>query len=282
VTALPVDGGGGMLDELAKVQAFLRRDFLSALSYRVAFVTEWAGLLLQAMTFYFVGKLVDPSHLPSFGGSRVSYMEFVAVGIAMSGFIHLALTRVAAGMRSEQLAGTLESLFMTPTASTTIQLGTIAYDLIYIPIRTLLFLGLISVGFGLHFHVAGVLPAVIVLVCFIPFAWGLGVASAATTLTFRRGGGIAGFVSAVLLLGSGAYFPLAVLPAWAQTLAKGNPMAVAVRGMREALLAGADWALVGRAVLLLVPMSLLAALGGALLFKVAVNRERARGSLGLY
>jgi ABC-2 type transport system permease protein len=158
----------------------------------------------------------------------------------------------------------------------------VAYDLIYVPIRTLLFLGVISVAFGLDFRLDGILPAAIVLVCFIPFAWGLGVMGAATTLTFRRGGGLSGFVATILLLGSGAYFPLSVLPHWARTLADANPMAVAVRGMREALLAGADWASVGKAVALLVPMSIVSALLGGLLFRIAVRRERARGSLGLY
>jgi hypothetical protein len=121
--------------ELAKLTAFLRRDFLIAWSYRLAFVSEWAGLALQALTFYFVGKMIDPSALPAYGGSPATYMEFVAIGIAMTAFVQLALSRVGHGLRGEQVQGTLESLLMTPTSPTTIQLGTVFYDVLYIPLR---------------------------------------------------------------------------------------------------------------------------------------------------
>ncbi len=116
-------------------------------------------------------------------------------------------------MQQEQFAGTLESLLMTPTSPATIQLGSVVYDLIYIPIRTAIFLVIIAFAFGLDFHASGLLPALVVLLVFIPFVWGLGVASAGATLTFRRGSGIVGLASTVLVLFSGAFYPLDVLPA---------------------------------------------------------------------
>ena len=95
-------------------------------------------------------------------------------------------------MQQEQLAGTLESLLMTPTSPATIQVGAVVYDLIYIPIRTAVFLVVIALAFGLDFYASGLLPALVVLVVFIPFVWGLGVASAGATLTFRRAPGSSG------------------------------------------------------------------------------------------
>ena len=43
--------------EVAKLPAFLRRDALTALSYRVYFVSDVLGLLSQALLFYF--DLID-------------------------------------------------------------------------------------------------------------------------------------------------------------------------------------------------------------------------------
>ena len=90
-------------------------------------------------------------------------------------------------------------------------------------------------------------PALVVLVVFIPFVWGLGVAAAGATLTFRRGSGAVGLVMTVLVLFSGAYYPLDLLPGWIAELAEINPITIAVDGMREPLLGGTGWE-VGRAV----------------------------------
>jgi ABC-2 type transport system permease protein len=271
-----------LLDELVKLPAFLRRDLLIAWSYRLAFATEWGGLALQALMFYFVSLMVEPTALPSYGGTQATYMEFVAVGIAMSAFVQLALSRVGTGLRGEQVQGTLESLLMTPTSPTTIQLGTVFYDLLYIPLRTAAFLGATALAFGLHFHLDGLLPALAVLVAFIPFVWGLGVANAGFILTFRRGGGISGFVVTVLTLFSGAFFPLDLLPAWGERVAELNPIAVAIEGMRQPLLGGSGWAGVAHDVVVLLPLSALALAAGALAFRTALRREKRRGSLGLY
>ena len=271
-----------LLGEVRKLPAFVRRDFLVAWSYRLSFVSEWASLLVQAVMFYFVGLLVDPSKLPTFGGSQATYMEFVAVGIALSGFIHVALGRVATGIRGEQLQGTLESLMMTPTSSATIQVGTVVYDLIYIPLRTILFLVLVAVGFGLDFEPSGLLPAAVVLLCFIPFVWGIGIATAGGILTFRRGAGLAAFGVTVLTLFSGAYFPLDLLPAWADDLARFNPLAIVVDGMREPLLGGTGWSDTARNVLILLPLSAASLAAGITAFRLALRRERRRGSLSLY
>ena len=268
--------------ELGKLPAFLRRDFLVAWSYRTMFFADVAALAFQALSFYFIGLMVDPAVLPSFGGERATYMEFVAVGIALGVFIQLGLGRVAAAIRNEQLMGTLESLLMTPTHPTTIQLGSVVYELIYIPVRTALFLAVVAVAFGLSFEAAGLLPALAILLLFIPFVWGLGVASAAATLTFKRGSGGIGLGVTVLTLFSGAYFPLDLLPSWATTLAELNPIAIAIEGMRDALLGGAGWSEAGRALLVIAPVSALSLVGGLLAFRASLRRERRRGTLGLY
>ncbi|MCP9485213.1 MAG: ABC transporter permease [Gaiellaceae bacterium MAG52_C11] len=268
--------------ELGKLSAFLRRDLLIAWSYRLAFVSEWSGLALQAVMFYFVGRLVDPSVLPTYGGSETTYMEFAAVGIAMTAFVQLALSRVGTGLRAEQVQGTLESLLMTPTSPSTIQIGTVFYDLLYIPLRTAVFLVLTAVAFGLHFDTDGFLPALTVLLAFIPFVWGLGVANAGFILTFRRGGGISGLVVTVLTLFSGAFFPLELLPEWGRDSARLNPIAIAIDGMRQPLLGGSGWSGVGGELLVLLPLSALSLAVGLLAFRAALRREKRRGSLGLY
>ena len=124
------------LREAIKLPAFARRDMIVAWSYRFAFFSDAFALVLQAFLFYFVGLLVDDSKLPEYGGSEVSYMQFVVVGIALAAFVQVGLGRVSAAMRQEQMQGTLEAILSTPTSPATIQLGSVVYDLVYVPLRT--------------------------------------------------------------------------------------------------------------------------------------------------
>jgi ABC-2 type transport system permease protein len=275
-------GSEALREELRKLLAFLRRDVLVAWSYRLPFVTDWIAMILQAFVFGFVGKLIRPSSLPRFGGEPVDYLEFVAVGIAISSFLAVGLSRLMTVIRQEQVQGTLEALLLTPTAWSTIEVGSAFYDILYVPVRTAVFLGLTAVLFDANYHLSGVGPAALVLLAFIPFVWGLGVISAAATLTFRRGAGGVGFLVSIATLGSGAYFPLSVLPDWVQRIAAYNPIAIAVTTMREALLGGSTLVDVWPSVVRLVPMAILAMILGAVAFRAAIARERRRGTLGLY
>lgn len=273
---------GVALEEVRKLPAFVRRDFLVAWSYRMSFFSDLVNLAGQALIFYFIGLLVDSSKLPTFQGTQVTYLEFASVGIALAVFIQFGLERVASAVRSEQLMGTQEAIMMTPTAPVTLQLGSVAFDLLYIPLRTSVFLLALALGFGLDYDTGGILPAAAMLLVFVPFVWGLGVASAAAILTFRRGSGVVGLGMIVLALVSGVYFPLELLPDWIVTVSQLNPIALAVDAMREALLGGAGWSGIAREALLLAPLSALSLAFGIFTFRLALQRERRIGTLGLY
>jgi ABC-2 type transport system permease protein len=268
--------------ELAKLPAFMRRDFLVAWSYRLAFITDWMGLIVQVVIFNFVGKLIDRGAIPEFGGRPVTYLQYVTVGIAISSFMAVALGRVYNVIRQEQVQGTLESLFLTPTSHTTIQLGSVVYDLAYVPIRTLLFFGMVTLFFGAEFSWSGILPTAAILLLYIPFVWGLGVMSAAWTLTFRRGTAAIGILTTLATLGAGTYFPTDVFPSWLQSIVQFLPLTVALHAAREALLGDAGWGAVTPTLINLVPFGIVSMLGGLWAFRVALLRERRSGTLGSY
>ena len=178
--------------------------------------------------------------------------------------------------------GTLESLLLTPTAPTTIQLGSIAYDILYVPVRTAVFLAIMSGIFGVHFHLGGLVPTVAILVVFVPCMWGLGLLGAAGVLTVRRGSGVTGIAATALMLASGAYFPIQYLPPWLQSLTQYNPVTIALDGARQAMLADAGWSVIWPSVLKLVPMASVSLMLGITAFRLALKRERRRGTIGLY
>jgi ABC-2 type transport system permease protein len=273
---------GTTLTEARKLAAFARRDFLIAWSYRMSFVSDLFGLVGAALVFYFIGTMVDPEKLPTYGGTEVTYLDFAAVGISIGIFMQFGLERLGRAVRAEQLMGTLESVLITPTRASTIQFGSVAFDLVYIPLRTAVYLVALVLTFGLHFHGDGIPVAAGVLLAFLPFVWGLGVISAAATLTFRRGSGIIGLGTLMLALISGLYFPIDLLPHWLSSVARLNPIALASNGMRDALLGNATWADVAPTLLGLVGLSVLTLTLGVVAFRLALRRERRNGTLGLY
>jgi ABC-2 type transport system permease protein len=268
--------------EVRKLPAFLRRDLLITLSYRTALVTDWLNLATQVLLFSFVSKLVDRSTLPTFGGKHISYLAFVSVGIAVTGFMAVGVGRLVTSVNSERMMGTLESLLMTPSAPSTILIGSVAYDLVYVPIRTLVFLVAVSLSLGVDFRAAGIPPALLILAVFIPFVWGVGAATAASILTFRRGSGVVGSGVFVLTLTSGAYFPLGLFPHWIEVVARLNPVAIALDGMRGALSGGDGWIDAAREIAKLAPLTIAALVIGVVAFRLAMRRERRLGTLGLY
>lgn len=271
-----------VLSRVDRLMAFVRRDFKVNWSYRAAFVGDLLNLAAQVVMFFFIAKMVDSTVLPEYGDGQTDYLEFVAVGIALGAFLQLGMNRVSTAIRQEQLMGTLEPLYMTPTSLGTLQLGLAFYDFIYIPFRTTILLGAMVLFLDVSFAGDGILPTTVMILFFIPFVWGLGTIAAAGILTFKRGGGSLGLVALGLNVTSGAYFPLTLFPDWVVSLAEKNPIAIAMHGSREALLGGQGWS----AVTPHLPYMLVAGLStlavGWVAIRLALQRERRRGSLGAY
>lgn len=271
-----------MLATRSRLVAFARRDLLTAWSYRAAFISDLFGLGFQVVMFYYLSLMVDPSTLPSYGGRAPSYLEFTSVGIVLGAFVGLALGKTSTALRQEQLMGTLESLLMTPVRPWIVQLGLATYDLIYVPVRTGIFLGLLAWLLDVTFLWAGVPAALAILLVFIPFVWGLGMIGAAVILTFKRGGGMVGVVSAAISIVSGAYFPLDLFPDWIQATAESNPVALAFEGSREALLGGAPLTDVTAEVLIIALWAVGTLTLGQISGNLALAREKRLGTLSLY
>jgi ABC-2 type transport system permease protein len=268
--------------QLRRIGAFLERDFRLAWSYRVAFFSDAASVFGQAFLFVFVGRMVDPATLPSFGGRPVTYLGFVTVGLAITSFLGVGQRRLQAMIGTERYLGTLEAVILTPVRLTTLQLGWLSYDLLYVPIRTAVFFVVMALAFGVDLDPSGALPTAAVILIFLPFVWGLGAASAAATLVFRHGGFLGGASSFVLMFTSGAYFPLDLLPRWIAWPAQFNPVTIAVEGARSALLGGATMSGIAGDLVVLACWAATTLFVGLQLFQRAFRRELATGNIGLY
>ena len=154
------------------------------------------------------------------------------------GIIFEILTETVAWERWE---GTIEYTFMAPL-SRAVHLGGMAlFAVLYGILRTALLFLVVAVFFGLHFHDANFATALVLLaIASVSFA-GVGIVTAVLPLISPEKGAQFGFIAqGLLLVVSGVYYPVSVLPQWMQWIAKISPATYALRGIRAAILDGAS------------------------------------------
>jgi ABC-2 type transport system permease protein len=154
------------------------------------------------------------------------------------GIIFEILTETVAWERWE---GTIEYTFMAPL-SRAVHLGGMGlFAVLYGVLRTALLFAVIALFFGLHFHQADFLCA-IVLLAVASFSFvGIGMVTAVLPLISPEKGAQIGFIAqGFLLVVSGVYYPVSVLPHWMQWIATISPATYALRGIRAAILDGAS------------------------------------------
>jgi ABC-2 type transport system permease protein len=136
----------------------------------------------------------------------------------------------------ERWEGTIEYTFMSPTSRVTHLLGMGVYAVVYGIARTAVVLGVAMLAFDLDLSQANYWAALVVLaVCSISLV-GFGVVAAVMPLLSpEKGQQVTYIVSALLLLVSGVYYPVKVLPEWMQVIAQYSPVTYALEGSRAAL-----------------------------------------------
>jgi ABC-2 type transport system permease protein len=268
--------------EAGKLSAFLRRDALIAWSYRRGAISDVVGMLAQALMFYFLSSLIDPARMLQLGGTRVDYMGFVVVGLTVAAFFQTSVTRMISALQSERMMGTFETLLVTPTTYATLQVGFVAYDVIRIPVRAGIFLVLATTVFAVPVRWTGLAQVGVIILALLPFVWGLAAILAGLVVVFRQVGSLVGLANFILVLGSGTYFPLRLLPSWLAATAAWNPLAMALQGSRAALLGGQGWGATLPEAGVVLAMGLATWIAGTMAFRFALERERQTGNLGLY
>jgi ABC-2 type transport system permease protein len=86
-------------------------------------------------------------------------------------------------------------------------------------------------------------------------------------------------VQAILLLISGVYYPISILPKWMQILAHASPATYALDAMREAMLNNAGWSELAPDLALLMAMGLVTIPVGVWVFSRAEHYAKRTGRL---
>ena len=226
---------------MSMIWAFVRRDWATERSYRLASVLSVGGLFLPLIGLYFLSKLLgslDIQSLERYGGK---YVPFLLVGLVITGYSGLALSAFTGSLSGAQVRGTLEPLLLTRATLPILFVGMSLYQVLR---TTLLFVIYAAGAFlivGVEFSGANFGAAVIVLVLIMAVLGGLGLFAASFTLVFKQSDPLTrGLLLASGFL-SGAVFPVTMLPGWLQVVSKALPQTHALEAARLAVLQGASF-----------------------------------------
>lgn len=162
---------------------------------------------------------------------------YLLIGTSVWSYLSVTFEGVTDMITIERWEGTIEHTFMAPISRFTHLIGSCWYAIAHGLLFTFLQLIIVGAFFHLDLSHANYLTTVFMLlvgsVSFIGFGIG---ASVLPLLYTERGSQMSYIVRAILLLVSGVYYPISVLPDWMQPLARISPATYVLQGLRAGLL----------------------------------------------
>ena len=217
----------GVRNELVGLAGVVERNLYLVKRYIWWDVAFFLWTVCNTLTIVFIAK-----GIPAAGGhidvNKVTTILLVGAVIwAYLGIIFEVLTETVAWERWE---GTIEYTFMAPLSRPVHLFGMGAFAVVYGFVRAALLFGVVALMFGLHLPNANFPAALLILlVASISFI-GIGMMTAVLPLVSPEKGMQLGFVAqGILLVVSGVYYPVSVLPGWMQALSTISPATYALR-----------------------------------------------------
>ena len=193
--------------------------------------------IANTLTIVFIAKGIEAAGGQIDVNRATTTLLIGAVVWAYLGIIFEFMTETVAWERWE---GTIEYTFMAPLSRAMHLAGAGFFAVLYGLIRAIILFLVVAFFFDLDMPQADFLAAFVVLaVASLSFV-GIGMMAAVLPLISPEKGAQLGFVAqGMLLVVSGVYYPVNVLPTWMEWLSVISPATYALDGIREAILDGA-------------------------------------------
>jgi len=224
------------LSEVIATWGFLQRNYYLTKRYFMWELVWFAYTLANSMSIGYIGAGAAQGES---GLNSREFTTYLLIGAMLWSYLSMLFDILAETVSWERWEGTIEYTFMSPASRATHLIGTSIYAVIYGIIRTAIMLGVISLFFDLDLSGANYAAALVVMAVGSVSLVGFGMmASVMPLLSPEKGEQVAFIFASILLLISGVYYPVDVLPEWMQTLATFSPVTYALEGVRGALIDG--------------------------------------------
>lgn len=228
----------GVGEEANKGYAFVERNWYLSKRYWAWELVWIVYNVVNALSITFIAT-VPSVHLTKAQVNQ--FILYLAIGTAMWTYVSVVFDNVTETVTMERWEGTIEYTFMAPVSRLTHMLGTCIFALLHGIVLTAL--QLVVLGLFFHIDLGGANWATTGLLLIIGSVSliGLGTVSAVLPLLFtERGAQMAYIIRAILLLVSGVYYPVSVLPGWLQAASKLAPTTYMLDGLRNTIQTGAS------------------------------------------
>ena len=167
---------------------------------------------------------------------------FLFLGWAAYMWISMILWGPGTALRTEQVRGSLEALFMTPVSRLVILFGPVVSQVVW-ALWMFAIVGVTMVAiFGVSITGPEVARAFIVIMVGVPALYGLGALFASVVLRFGEVSALVQAVRGVFTVFCGMSFPIIVLPEWGRAIALTLPPTYLIGDLRKVLLMESDLA----------------------------------------
>jgi ABC-2 type transport system permease protein len=266
--------------ETTAFRGFFERQFHL---YRRYWVWEVVWFLYSVATVLSVGYLASGLRAIGAGESPAGVHRaqlYLLVGALLWTFMSLVFHETSFAIAWERWEGTMEYTFMAPVRRLTHLAGVSCFSLVYGLIRSALIVAVVMLAIHVDLSRGDLGAAAAVLAASTVPLTGLGIFVAILPLLSPEKGEQMTFaVQGILLLVSGVYYPLTVLPSAFQVLGHISPLTYTLSGMRDALIGGRSTADLLPTVGLLLGMGAVLVGSGLLAFSAAERRAKRMGLL---
>ena len=162
---------------------------------------------------------------------------YLLIGTTVWSYLSVTFEGVTDVINIERWEGTIEHTFMAPISRFTHMVGSCWYAVVHGILFTFVQLIVVASFFHLDLSHANYITAVFMLLLGSISFIGFGIATSVLPLLYtEKGQQMSMIVRAVLLLVSGVYYPISVLPGWMQPIASISPATYVLNGLRLGLL----------------------------------------------
>ncbi len=164
---------------------------------------------------------------------------FLLLGTLVWAYLSAVLDDISLVITWERWEGTIEHTLMAPVPRWVHLVGMSVFGLLHAIVRTLLIFAIALPFFAVDFSQADWLAAVAVMAVGSVSIAGLGILAGVLPLLYpERGTQMSFMMQAVVLLISGVYYSVEVLPGWLQILSYASPATYLLDGIRGAIIEG--------------------------------------------
>jgi ABC-2 type transport system permease protein len=218
--------------------AFIERNFNIVKRYWAWELVWLVYGIVNSLSVSFIG--VGMGALGATEQQSQNMVIYLAIGTIVWRYLSVIFYWVTDVIGIERWEGTIEYTLMAPIQRLTHMLGQTSFAVVYSMFHTIVILAATLLFFNITLTNANlVTPFVVLLAGSFSFI-GFSIVGSVLPLLFpERGSQMTHVIIALLLLISGVYYPVSVLPQWMQTLSLISPATYVLEGVRAGLLEGA-------------------------------------------